>query len=107
MAFPNLGSIDFKGLYWYQFSALISAIILIVSLFYPVQAFDQKNVITLSLGSLRVSIGEWRNRLWQVESDGKSLQRVNKPSGIILDIVGLIIILTVFLEAVGFDVPWY
>lgn len=80
--------------YWYKLVTLISAFILGMALFMPLQ-IDNKAVALFALGSLLIGVGEWINHPGRTIvnpttgvyfTDNK---RFNKPAGNLLDVIGL------------------
>jgi|GEM_PF-4943804 len=64
-----LSWISAKGLAWFQLLAVVSAIVLFISLIYPIQCIENKYVAVISSGFFLFGIVEWSQ--WKGYSEWK------------------------------------
>ena len=95
-----------ERLAWFQLLAVVSAIVLIISLIYPIQWIENKYVALISGGLFLFAIVEWSQwkGYWEKKRVGTSiiyepyLEKKTKFYHVILKIIALLLIILPFLE---------
>lgn len=94
---------------WYMLFVYIGGIAFLLSLFVPVQSFDNKNISILACGILLIGLGEWKNRGWlqqfkppNLYTGGPALMtaKVRMPNavGISFVIIGLFLLVLAIIQ---------
>ena len=101
---------------WYMVFVYIGVCGFLLSIFVPVQVFDNKNIMTLMLGLMFIGLGEWKNQ--KVKSFIKEANfytggpalvqtKFRHPDliGNVLDIIGGILIIIFLIQISGILEP--